>query len=117
MKWKRWAFNAASLFTGAPALPAVQGTFRYFYLTHVSVPSENPEVMSALVDRIYKDNYGKGYHFFTSCVYRNDPLKEAYGPYMKNALPACLYAMSAPEHNLDDYDYGSGRNGFEMAFV
>ncbi len=117
MKWVKKGFNLASRFMGFEPLPDVGGTFRYFYLTHFSIPSENPEVMTALVDRIYADYYGKGYHFFTLYVDREDPLKPALERYRLTGLPAGLYAVSVAGNAYNERDFGPGRIGFEMALV
>jgi hypothetical protein len=73
--------------------------------------------MTALVDRIYADYYGKGYHFFTLYVDREDPLKPALERYRFTGLPAGLYAVSVAGHDHNERDFGSGRIGFEMALV
>ena len=123
MKWARLGFNLMAGLSRAPPLPPAGGLLRYFYLTHVSVLEENPEVMSALVDRIYNDYRGRGYHFMTVYSQRDDPLAPAYAPYAATRLPTTLYAVSRPGSRFNDIDIdvaldlGGARLGFEMALV
>jgi len=117
MKWIKRGFNVASQFMGFEPLPQVGGTFRYFYLTHFSIPSQDPEVMTALIDRVYADYHGKGYHFCTLYVDDNDPLKPALARYRLTGLPAELYSVSMAGTPYNERDFGPGRIGFEMALV
>jgi len=78
MRWIRMGFNLAAFLARFEPLPPAGGLMKYFYLTHVSVPSNDPAVMAALVDHIYTDHYGRGYHFFCACVLDDDPLAEAF---------------------------------------
>lgn len=117
MRWMRWAGNALAWAVGAPRLPGVGGSFRYVYLTHVSIVGEDPAVMAALVDRIYADLRPQGYHFFSVCVWEGDPLAPAFDRFQKTALAAGLYTMVMPGTRLDGHDLGAGRPGFEMALV
>ena len=117
MRWMKIGYNAAAKLTGFEPLPQVGQTFRYFYLTHTSIPSENPDIMAALVDRVYADYYGKGFHFFTLYVDENDPLKPAIDRFRRTGLPATLYTVSPPDTEWATTDFGPGRIGFEMALV
>lgn len=117
MKWVKRGFNLLARFTGADPLPGTGGLLRYFYLTHVSVEGEDPAVMAALLDRIYDDYHGKGYHFLTACVLDQDPLAPAYRGYRTSGLPAELYVVTEPGGRHASADFGTGRPGFEMALV
>lgn len=111
------AWNLVSRFTGFTPVPDVGGIFRCFYLTHVSVQPEDPEVMGALLDRIYADHRGKGFHFFSACVYKGDPLAPAYERFYTTGLPARLYVVSPPGSPFNTLDLGPHRPGFEMGLV
>jgi hypothetical protein len=117
MRWLRRGFDLQALVTGSPRLPAPGGRLRYFYLTHTSVRDEDPEVMAALLDRIYDDHLGRGYHFMSACVLEGDPLAQAYSRYRTTVVPATLYAVSAPGSVYSALDIGACRPGFEMALV
>lgn len=117
MRWIRLGFNAAATLGRFGKLPPAGGLMRYFYLTHVAVPSQRPEVMAALLDRIYAQNYGRGYHFFSACVLQDDPLAPAYRRFRTTDLPATLYTLSLPGVPVPIDALRDGRPGFEMALV
>jgi hypothetical protein len=117
MRFLRLGLNLVAPFVGATPLPRPDELFRYLYLTHVSIPDEDPSVMAALLDRIYADWHGRGYHFLSACVLQRDPLAPAFVGYRTTALPANMYVMSEPGSRFNEIDPGPGRPGFEMALV
>ena len=117
MRWIRLAFNLAAPLGGFTPLPAAGGQMRYFYLTHLSVPGEQPDVMAALLERIYADKRSAGYHFFSACVLEDDPLGAAYQRFRCTDLPAALYAIEEQGRELPLDALCAGRPGFEMALV
>jgi hypothetical protein len=117
MRLVRLGLDLVGPLVGATRLPRPGDRFRYLYLTHVSVPDEEPAVMAALLDRIYADWHGLGYHFLSACVLQRDPLRPAFAGYRTTALPAHMYVMSEPGSRFNEIDLGAGRPGFEMALV
>ena len=117
MRWVRTFYNVGSKLMGYTPLPPVGGLFRYFYLTHLCIPSEDPAILAALVDRIYEDYYEQGYHFFSVYMAQGDPLRVALKPYRLTGLPATLYAVSVAGSPFNQRDLGPARVGFEMALV
>jgi hypothetical protein len=117
MRWVRRGMNLLASVTSATKLPPPGGFLRYFYLTHVSIKDESPEVMSALVDQIYDDYLGKGFHFFSAFVMRDDPLAPAYRSFTTTPLPAKLFTVSPADRVDSPLIPGPGRPGFEMALV
>ena len=115
MLWTQRAFNAVAKVMRYPPLPDPGADFRYFYLCNTSIEGERPEVLRALLDRIYADFHGTGHHFFSLCVYEDDPLAPALRGFSTRALDFHLYAVSRagdPERT-----YPAGRPGFEMALA
>lgn len=117
MVWVRRAFNLGALLLRYPPLPAPGGDLRYAYLTHVSVKDDDPAVMAALLDRVYADLHGRGYHFLFACLYADDPLWPAYRRYLTTPVPARLFTVSPAGSRWNDWDPGPARPGFEMALV
>ncbi|MFT7624051.1 MAG: RimJ/RimL family protein N-acetyltransferase [Myxococcota bacterium] len=115
MRWIRAGFNIGATLGGFERLPPAGGLLRYFYLTHVS--ADDAAAMSALVDRIYADFYGRGYHFFCACVVDDDPLGPAYTRFRTTDLPAALYTVSLPGVPVPIEALRSATPGFEMALV
>ncbi|MBI3724943.1 hypothetical protein HY251_13455 [bacterium] len=117
MRWVKAGLGLVAPLTGATSLPRPGELFRYLYLTHVSIADEDPAAMAALLDRIYDDHHGRGYHFLSACVLEGDPLAPAFARYRKTALPARLYVVSEPGNRWNESPIGPGRPGFEMALV
>ncbi|RMG16857.1 MAG: hypothetical protein D6731_05255 [Planctomycetota bacterium] len=117
MRWLRLGFNLGAPFLGCAPLPPAGGVLRYAYLTHTSIPSEDPDVLAALFDRLYADAHGRGYAFVSTYVEDGDPLGAAFARYRCTPLPARLFTVSPPGSPWNERDPGAGRPGFEMALV
>ncbi|HEX5754568.1 MAG TPA: hypothetical protein VFZ09_50760 [Archangium sp.] len=115
MRWVKWGYDAMATVLRAPRLPAPGNDFRYFYLCNTSVVGEDPAILRALVERVYADHHGRGYHFFSLYLGEEDPLAPALAGFFQRKLDFHLYAVTpasmAREH------FPSGRTGFEMALA
>ena len=115
MRWVKWGYDALATVLRAPRLPAPGQDFRYFYLCNTSITGEDPEILRALVEQVYADHHGRGYHFFSLYLDEEDPLAPALDGFFQRRLPFHLYAVtpaSAPREH-----FPSGRTGFEMALA
>ena len=116
LRTKRW-YDRLSKVGGFSRLPDRGEAFRYLYLTHQAIPTEDPAIMRALLGHVYRDNRGTGRHFLSSCVLENDPLAPAYRGFFHTDLAATLYLVARPGVVIPDQCYAAGRPGFEMALV
>jgi hypothetical protein len=115
MLWTRRLFNAAAPLLGFTPLPEPGQDFRYFYLTGTSVAGDDPEILRALVSRIYADFRSRGYHFFSLCEYEDDPLAPARRGFMTRRLGFELHLVTPP--GVAAPPSVEGRPGFEMALA
>jgi hypothetical protein len=115
MRWSRRAYNVGARVLGWPRLPEPGGDFRYLYLCNTSIRGEHPAVLRALLDRIYADYRRSGYHFFSLCVYDNDPLAAALRGFMIRRLDFHLYVVTRGD--AEPPVIPDGRPGFEMALA
>ena len=115
MRWKKLGFNATARMLGWPRLPEPGHDFRYLYLCNTSIEGERHEVLRTLLDRIYADFRRSGYHFFSLCVYENDPLTPALRGFMTLGLEFHLYAVTRGDAEVPAFP--EGRPGFEMALA
>jgi hypothetical protein len=115
MRATKVAFNVAARVLGWTPLPPAGSDFRYFYLSNVSVERDDPEVLRALLERIYADFRGLGYHFFSLGIYENDPLAPATRGFIARRLPFELFVVTDPES--PEPAHQAGRPGFEMALA
>ena len=114
MRWIKLGFNAAARVLGWTRLPEAGHDFRTLYLCNTSIEGERPEVLRALLDRIYADFRRSGYHFFSLCVYENDPLAPALRGFMTQRLEFHLYVVTRGDASPPMLE---GRPGFEMALA
>ncbi|QDE71905.1 hypothetical protein BHS09_35735 [Myxococcus xanthus] len=112
MRWVRWGWNTLATAVRAPRLPAPGSDFRYFYLCNTSVRGEDPAVLRALVERVYADFHGQGFHFFTLYQDELDPLAPALKGFLQRRLDFHLYAVTPASRPRDTFP--AGRTGFEI---
>ncbi len=113
MRLVRRGFNLGARAMGFTPLPPEGECFRYFYLANLSIPSQNPEILRALVSALYRDYYGQGYHFMMLYLEENNPLQTGLRGYTIRPLGFHLYAVRAPD--LPTYAYNARTTGFEIA--
>lgn len=120
------AYGAVSRVLGARPLPEPGELLRYAYLSHLCVPSHDPAVLAALLDRAYADHRGGEHAFLTLYLEPNDPLRPALRGYLTSGMAATFYAVGAPTSRFaaralgleaapGSIDYA--RPGFEMALA
>lgn len=115
MAWVKWGYDALATVLRAPRLPAPGGDFRYFYLCNTSIRGEDPSILRALVERVYADHHGQGYHFFSLYLDDADPLAPAVQGFFQRRLPFHLYAVTPASRPREHFP--SGRTGFEMCLA
>jgi hypothetical protein len=113
MRWMRRGFDALATVVRAPRLPAPGQDFRYFYLCNTSIPGEDPAVFRALLEQVYADFHGQGFHFFTVYLDEGDPLSPALKGFLLRRLDFHLYAVTPASRPRDHFP--AGRTGFEIA--
>jgi hypothetical protein len=113
MRWMRWGFDALASVVGAPRLPAPGEDFRYFYLCNTSIAGEDPAIFRALLEQVYADHHGQGFHFFTLYLSEEDPLAPALKGFLLRRLDFHLYAVTPASRPIDVFP--PGRTGFEIA--
>jgi hypothetical protein len=113
MRWMRLGFDALATVTGAPRLPAPGQDFRYFYLCNTSIAGEDPAIFRALLEQVYADHHGQGFHFFTLYLGEEDPLAPALTAFLLRRLDFHLYAVTPASNPRDAFP--PGRTGFEIA--
>ncbi len=117
MRRVKLAYNLAARLLRFPPLPQAGETFRYLYVTHQAIASEDPEIMRALLDAAYGEHRRSGYHFLSVCVLVDDPLEPAFRGFQITDLAARLYLVTLPEAQVNLERFRQARPGFEMALV
>lgn len=115
MRLVRLGFNLGAKVMGYTPLPPPGSCLRYFYLANLSVVDDDPQVLSALMSKVYQDFERAGYNFFMVYAEEGDPLRDAFNGFSTRALGFHLYSVHAP--NSPGVDYGAGRAGFEIALA
>jgi hypothetical protein len=113
MRWMRLGFDALASVVGAPRLPVPGQDFRSFYLCNTSIVGEDPAIFRALLEQVYADHRGQGFHFFTLYLGEEDPLAPALKGFLLRRLDFHLYAVTPASRPRDTFP--TGRTGFEIA--
>ena len=115
MRWVQRGWNLPAGLLGYPRLPEPGEDFRYLYLCNTSIDRERPEVLRALLEVIYADFQAANFHFFSLCVYEDDPLAPALSGFLTRRLDFLLYVVTRA--GAADDPLPAGRPGFEMALA
>jgi hypothetical protein len=115
MLWTKRAYNAVARLARWPALPDPGDCFRTLYLCNTSVADDDPVVLRALLQRIYADFHGRGYHFISLPIYEEDSLAPAVKGFLARRLDFHLYTVNAAKD--PEPEAVAGRPGFEMALA
>ncbi len=112
MRWVRWGWNTLATAVRAQRLPPPGTDFRYFYLCNTHVRGEDPAILRALVEQVYADFHGQGFHFFTLYQDAEDPLAPALKGFLQRRLDFHLYAVTPASRPREVFP--PGRTGFEI---
>jgi hypothetical protein len=113
----RIAHDLAARLLRRPRLPRPGDPFRYQYLTHLAVPSDDPVILRALLDSAYDAARRAGFHFLSAPAPAGDPLDAAYRGYPTTNLRAHLYLVTLPDTPVPEELRRGLMPGFEMALV
>lgn len=126
MKGVKLGYGLLSKVLGSTPLPDPGELLRYLYATHLCVPSHDPLVLTALLDRAYADLRGGGHTFLMLYMERNDPLRAALRGYLTSGIGSTFYAVCRPDSPWVTHDFGTDappgspsfvRPGFEIALA
>jgi hypothetical protein len=117
MRRTRLVHDVVAKLLWRPRLPKPGAAFRYQYLTHLAVPSDDPAVLGALLDAAHKAARQAGFHFLSVPAPVGDPLDSAYHGRLATDLRAQLYLVTLPDTPLPNGMDGWRMPGFEMALV
>jgi hypothetical protein len=117
MRRTRFLHDLAARLLRRPQLPNPGEAFRYQYLTHLAVPSDDPTILRALLDAAYAAARREGFHFLSAPAPLADPLDAGYRGYLATNLRARLYLVTLPDVPVPESLHGWRMPGFEMALV
>ena len=110
-------YDVAARIFRFPRLPDPGEELRYLYATHQAVPSDDPAVLRALLERVYADHRRSGYVLLSLFVPEDDPMESAFRGFQFTDLPARLFVVTPPGTEPPPECLAHGRPGFEMALV
>ncbi|HEX2207772.1 MAG TPA: GNAT family N-acetyltransferase [Longimicrobium sp.] len=117
MRRVKTGYDLAARVFRFPPLPDPGQELRYLYATHQAVPSGDPEILRALLDRVYADHRRSGYVLLSCFAPEGDPLDAAFRGFQFTDLPARLFVVTPPGVEPPPECLAPGRPGFEMALV
>jgi hypothetical protein len=119
MRQARFAYDIGAALLGRARLPAPGAgePFRYQYVTHQTIPSDDPRVLRVLLEQAYRDARKAGYHFVSACAPRGSTLEPAFHGFTATNLAARLFVVSLPGVDVSHVTSSRAWPGFEMALV
>jgi hypothetical protein len=117
MRRVKMGYDLAARLLRFPRLPDPGQELRYLYATHQAVPSGDPAVLRALLERVYADHRRGGYVLLSFFAPDGDPLDAAFRGFRFTDLPARLFVVTPPGVEPPAECFAPGRPGFEMALV
>ena len=93
MKLIRPFYNLYAHLRRSAPLPQPGEQLRSFFGAFVAIESKNPEILSLLIDQMYQDWAGKGYHYFLIGLPTEDPLVHALTKYRHMRLDSTIYVV------------------------
>lgn len=117
MRRVKMGYDLAARLLRFPRLPDPGQELRYLYATHQAVPSRDPAVLRALLERAYADHRRSGYVLLSFFAPEGDPLDPAFRGFQFTDLPARLFVVTPPGVDPPAECLAPGRPGFEMALV
>lgn len=117
MRRVRLGHDLVAALIGRVRLPAPGERFRYRYVTHQAIPSDDPDVLHALLAAAYRDARAAGDHFISVCAPLGSPLEPAFRGFSKTDLRARLFLVRLPEVDVSGLVPPGAWPGFEMALV
>jgi hypothetical protein len=117
MRRIKTGYDIAARLLRFPRLPDPGEELRYLYATHQAVPSDDPAVLRALLERVYADHRRSGYVLLSFFGPEGDPMEPAFRGFQFTDLPARLFVVTPPGVEPPPECLAPGRPGFEMALV
>ena len=117
MRRVKRAYDLAARLLRFPRLPHPGEELRYLYATHQAVPSADPAVLRALLERVYADHRRSGHVLISCFAPEGDPMDAAFRGFQFTDLPARLFVVTPPGVEPPPECFAPGRPGFEMALV
>lgn len=117
MRRVRLGYDLAATLLRRGRLPRPGEAFRYRYVTHQAIPSDDPRVLRALLGAAYRDARAGGDHFLSVCAPEASPLEPAFRGFHATSLRARLFVVSLPGVDVAPVLPPAHWPGFEMALV
>ena len=117
MRRVRLGYDLAATLLRRDRLPRPGEAFRYRYVTHQAVPSDDPRVLRVLLDAAYREARAAGDHFLSVCAPEAGPLEPALRGFHATSLRARLFVVSLPDVDVAPVASPAHWPGFEMALV
>jgi hypothetical protein len=117
MRRVKMGYDLAARLLRFPRLPDPGHELRYLYATHQAVPSGDPAVLRALLERVYADHRRGAHVLLSFFAPEGDPLDAAFRGFQFTDLPARLFVVTPPGVEPPAECFAPGRPGFEMALV
>lgn len=103
-KWASILINFFALIFNFPKLPAEGETFRDVTITDYAVKNRNPDILKALLLKIYNEYRERRYHMMIFGYTADDPIKVAARPFISQSVISEILIFSKSKHFIDQFE-------------
>src|SRR5260370_27803899 len=96
MRWVKRAYDVAAPLLRVPKLPSDGQALKYAYITHLAIPSDEPAIMRALLEAVYRDRRAGGFPFLSVCVPEAGPPGPGFFPVLSTNPPSNPFVAAPP---------------------
>lgn len=98
-------YNLLTRILGSPPIPPPGSFLPYFYITHVAVDGDDPEVLRALLTRIHNEHLHSPYLFYTVGLPVGDPLENSMRGFYYHTFDALAFAIIPKTSHWQSFDF------------
>ena len=103
---------------GTPAnMLSEGGILNQIYWTHLAIEDDQPEILNALLSKVYNLYRSKGYHFITFGLPENHPLLEALDGFSYMSFRTVVFALTESGSKWESYDFSHSPIFHEISHV
>jgi hypothetical protein len=103
-KWVRRLVNAVAWCSGYPGFPSEGEPFRDVTITDYGVKDRNPEILKALLLKVYREYRNKKYHLMIIGHAAQDPLRKATSCFASQSVVSEIHIFSKSKEMIDEFD-------------
>lgn len=97
MRFIKPVLNPLLRLSGYEPLPSALDKIKMFYASFTCIKDNDPDILEALIERLYADNRNSGYHYFLLGLHETDKLRKAMDKFFSIKYSSRIYLVTYEE--------------------